>query len=52
MSKQYLPGLRDENEPEPDVTSFVPARKQYVGTAKWWMRPILWVRRKPTTIHR
>jgi hypothetical protein len=51
MSNQYLPGLPEEGE-EVDVTAF--PRKRYVGTAKWWWRPICWILRKPTsrTIYR
>jgi hypothetical protein len=43
MKKNYAPGLGDDAE----VTVFH-TPKRYVLVAKWWMRPICWIRRKPT----
>jgi hypothetical protein len=51
--RHYLPGLREDGE-EVEVTRFQRDRKPVTVTAKWWMRPICWILRKPTsrTIYR
>lgn len=46
MTNQFLPGLGDDT----DVTSFTQRRRRLVLVAKWWMRPICWIRRRPTQI--
>lgn len=44
VSKRYV-GLGDDVE----VTVFERHRRVVTYTAKWWMRPICWLLRKPTT---
>lgn len=46
---EFLPGLREGAEVV-DVTSFN-SRKRTVLVAKWWMRPVCWLLRKPTRIY-
>lgn len=50
MSKPYLPGLAEQpGDSNVEVTSFQSLRRPVTVTAKWWMRPICWLTRKPTT---